>query len=397
MKRGRTAVRRWIAVTSLSIASAVACCGVVWGQATQPANAPAAAVDTPPTTQSVTRTQQQIMEDLKTTGAQLRDVLGDPTSLSDPAKRAAIAPKAIPALKQMIADFDDLGVVEPMAKPQVDQAKQQFYAFLSVLGDKETTDKLQAMADSKDEAESIRGQSSQIIARWMLAGKDAAAQTKVADDLEKLDKAHIDSPALTMLTAMLSQGAATPELSDRLQKIATETMKNPLVDRIKESLAQEKAQKAQEDAAAAAMKQQYENKPLEIKGKTVDGKDFTTADWKGKVVLVDFWATWCGPCVAELPRVKKLYTDNHGKGLEVLGVSNDYDAGQLKDFVKTQEMPWPQLFDAGAASQQQWNPITVGYGINGIPTMFLIDKKGILRTVDARETMEDLIPKLLAE
>jgi len=60
-------------------------------------------------------------------------------------------------------------------------------------------------------------------------------------------------------------------------------------------------------------------------------------------------------------------------------------------------MPWPQLFDADAAKNQQWNPITAGFGIDGIPTMFLIDKKGVCRTVTARENMEDLIPKLLAE
>jgi thiol-disulfide isomerase/thioredoxin len=142
----------------------------------------------------------------------------------------------------------------------------------------------------------------------------------------------------------------------------------------------------------------FENKPCVISGTKPDGTKFTTADWKGKVVLIDFWATWCGPCLGELPHVKKMYATYHDKGLEILGVSNDYTAGALTKFLADKpDMPWPQLFDAAAAAKQQWNPITQGFGINGIPTMFLIDKKGILRSVSARENMDDLIPKLLAE
>ena len=59
--------------------------------------------------------------------------------------------------------------------------------------------------------------------------------------------------------------------------------------------------------------------------------------------------------------------------------------------------PREDLFDAAAAAKREWNPITAGFGINGIPTMFLIDKKGVCRTVEARENFEEMIPKLLAE
>jgi hypothetical protein len=84
--------------------------------------------------------------------------------------------------------------------------------------------------------------------------------------------------------------------------------------------------------------------------------------------------------------------------LEIVGVNNDYSADDLKNFLTQHaEIPWPQLFDPTAAAQQQWNSITLGYGIHGIPQEILIDKKGIVRATDARQNLEDLIPKLLAE
>ena len=138
-----------------------------------------------------------------------------------------------------------------------------------------------------------------------------------------------------------------------------------------------------------------EDKPLVIEGIKLDGAKFSTADWKGKVVLVDFWATWCPPCIAELPKLKKFYADNHEKGLEVLGVSNDREAEDLKIYLtQNKDMPWPQLFDG---TKPGWHPLTEKFGIEGIPTMFLIDKKGIVRTINGREKYEEMVPKLLAE
>ena len=375
---------RWtiIAVAGLFL-SAIGPVALAQVATTEPMTMAAAGGDA--TTQPASRTAESIMAELTATSKELNQTLGDLSSLGDEATRTAVAPKAIPLLKKMIAGFNEFIAMQPEAKDQFEPSKDQFLAVLSILGDPDAISKVAEMAASKDPEVSLRGQSSQLFARWFAAGKDAVAQGKIADELEKLDKAHTDSGLLTSLTAMFSESAVSPDLKTRLQALVTQTMSNDTATQLK-----------QEFAAIQKLKL-LENKPLAIAGKQVDGKDFTTADWKGKVVLVDFWATWCEPCVEELPKIKKIYADYHDKGLEILGVSNDTDAQVLKDFIVKDEMPWPQLFDAAAAGQGQWNPITLGLGINGIPAMFLIDKKGVLRTVEASENMDDLIPKLLAE
>jgi thiol-disulfide isomerase/thioredoxin len=140
------------------------------------------------------------------------------------------------------------------------------------------------------------------------------------------------------------------------------------------------------------------NKPLTLAGTTVEGKAFSTEQWKGKVILVDFWASWCVPCKKELPRVKAMYQKYHDQGLEVLGVSNDYTKAALDKYLAADPaLAWPCLFDEAAAENHKWNPLTQKCGIEGIPLMMLIDRTGICRTVEAVQNMETLIPRLLAE
>jgi thiol-disulfide isomerase/thioredoxin len=134
-------------------------------------------------------------------------------------------------------------------------------------------------------------------------------------------------------------------------------------------------------------------KPLPIKFTSVDGREVDLAKMTGKVVLVDFWATWCGPCVAEVPNVKKTYEALHPKGFEIVGISFDSEKSKLEQFTKKEGMTWPQYFDGKA-----WeNKFGQEYGIHGIPTMWLVDKKGNLRDLEARGALDEKVGKLLKE
>ena len=350
-----------------------------------PTTAPSAAPTTQP--MAAAKDKTAVTASLKSDLDAFRAAFTGPQLLTDSAARAKAAPAVLATMTKVYADFGDLAAVDPAAKDQADSAQSKFTTMMATFGDKDAAARLAAKAASKDPAVAIDGQSQQLLVQWWTNAQDAAAQGKVADQIEVLAKSHTDSVPLTQqLLTMAQMGSASPDLTKRVQGLVTGVMKNDMADQAKSQIS------AEQKLAGFA------DKPMTIAGKTVEGKDFTTADWKGKVILVDFWATWCPPCRAELPRVEKIYAENHDKGLEILGVSNDQTADALTQFVaKDGKMPWPQLFDAGAATSGGWNPITTGFGINGIPTMFLIDKKGVCRTVEARETMEDMIPKLLAE
>jgi thiol-disulfide isomerase/thioredoxin len=118
----------------------------------------------------------------------------------------------------------------------------------------------------------------------------------------------------------------------------------------------------------------------DFEAKDLEGKVLSIASRKGRVLLVDFWATWCGPCVKELPNVLKIYEKYHDKGFEVIGISLDQDKDALTTFIKDKKMSWPQYFDG-----KGWeNKISTQYGIDSIPATYLLDKEGKVLAIGLR-------------
>ncbi len=148
------------------------------------------------------------------------------------------------------------------------------------------------------------------------------------------------------------------------------------------------------DAAAALLKKSERlGRPLDIKFTALDGRKVELAKLKGKVVLIDFWATWCGPCVAEIPHMKSAYEKLHEKGFEIIGISLDDDKAALTAMVKQKQLPWPQFFE----SEKDENRYAKEYGISSIPAMWLVDKRGNLVDTNARDGLEKKVEKLLAD
>jgi thiol-disulfide isomerase/thioredoxin len=136
-------------------------------------------------------------------------------------------------------------------------------------------------------------------------------------------------------------------------------------------------------------------KPLELEGQLVDGAPLDWGSYRGKVVLVDFWATWCGPCRAELPNVKRALAEYQDRGFVVLGVSLDSDREALQQFLTDEQIPWANLFSEG--DEGGWkHPMAVKYGVQAIPATFLVDRDGKVVAQDLRgEDLHQHLAKLL--
>ncbi len=268
------------------------------------------------------------------------------------------------------------GPAEWRDTPPTTAEKQKFYLpYIQALTDKMKDFYTRFPKDNRiGKAKLMEFQLLLVIVQW--------GQTNQQARLEAAEKSLLNDPAMMgqehfQILWMMAQNSAPDKARSLFQEIAN----GAAPDKMKTA------------AAEQIKKLDALGKPVELQFTAVDGRSVDLARLKGKVVLIDFWATWCAPCVGEVPDVKKTYDQFHANGFEIVGISLDKDKDKLTQFVANHKMEWPQFFDG-----LYWqNKYARQFGIESIPAMWLIDKKGALRVMDARADLSGAVQRLLAE
>jgi thiol-disulfide isomerase/thioredoxin len=326
------------------------------------------------------RTAKQIQDDLLALHQQFESSGNFPVDVVfDPVFQQQMSSTMQPLIRRRQVLTTELSALSPQWAAKTRFPILRDDAELAYFNDNGAIAAVEARTKSSDPSVVIDGQLAQALRAWWLANGKPQEQTAILDAMQKLATAQPRNDDVAgVLIRMIETSPATVALGQRANNLVCKTMKSPV-------------------ASEYAAKSNKLFTPLVVSGTNIKGSTTSTDKWKGKVVLVDFWATWCPPCRESLPGLVKLYQENHDKGLEVLGVSSDSEAPALASFLKDHpEIVWPQLFTANGSGA--WHPLTKRFGIEGIPKVYLIDRAGLLRSLDSYGQREEaLVQQLLAE
>ncbi|MEM9659986.1 MAG: TlpA disulfide reductase family protein, partial [Planctomycetota bacterium] len=127
-----------------------------------------------------------------------------------------------------------------------------------------------------------------------------------------------------------------------------------------------------------------------VTGRTVEGEPFDWSQYRGKVVLIDFWYIGCKPCMEELPHIKRLYEQHHEEGFDVVGINVDESKEQLEAYLADEEIPWTTIYEGQSVEGSN----NRRYGVHSWPTAILVDRDGKVVSIEARgDKLEDLLAR----
>lgn len=212
-----------------------------------------------------------------------------------------------------------------------------------------------------------------------LQGDPAVTAATIVDQLHQFAVDFPTYPGIDVLKYRIAEALAAndPAASTSLLKELADSGQGAIPDQARKELATREKLKH----------------PIDLRFTDLDGDPVDLASMRGKVVLLDFWATVSGPCRAELPNVLAAYNNLHDKGFEIVGVSLDQDKRAVLNFTAANHMTWPQYFDG-----RGWqNVISSYFGINALPAMWLVNKKGYVVSTNGSDNLEAKVAQLLAE
>ncbi|MBA2113146.1 TlpA family protein disulfide reductase [Bremerella alba] len=219
--------------------------------------------------------------------------------------------------------------------------------------------------------------------------KSAEERLALAENLQTEIQAMEVAPASAKLAMTLAKNLSSVVADTTAARIADELSRHFASSDVAE------VQRASEDLKGFSRMVNLNGNEIRIKGKTLAGKELAWESLRGQVVLVDFWATWCGPCIGEFPHLKQLYHAYHKHGFEIVAISLDDAKAEVEQFVADRELPWIVVCNAEGDDYNGFSDENARhYGINAIPRMIFVGKDGIVQATDARG---DKLAELLAQ